>query len=267
MEVAIVRFIVLRPIIHRKKMQARYRMWVHPINARRDTYGAFAHLLPDLYETFVKLSDLVRDQIVKENTHYRQAIQPERNRCGKYVVTLQLVTDNARYFQSTCFKDTCFKWNVKYFILSPYFHKGNQVKCFDKNLKACLTIFYKQGHTRWDRDLDFINIGFNSAVHNSTGSPPSLPLLGCPLSHPFPLLDGVTEHLLDATYDAAACLDEGRVAPPFVVGDPVLCKDFVSADSGRDIGSKFIPKFVDPFRISKFLNYNMAMLCPEGLPA
>ncbi|KAJ8881261.1 hypothetical protein PR048_017737 [Dryococelus australis] len=95
MEVALGKFIVLRQIIRRKKMQASYRLWVHPINVRRHTYGAFAHLFPDLvnyplkffnffrmkYETFVEFNNLVRDEIVTENTNYHQAIQPEH----KYV--------------------------------------------------------------------------------------------------------------------------------------------------------------------------------------
>ncbi|KAJ8881427.1 hypothetical protein PR048_017908 [Dryococelus australis] len=41
-----------------------------------------------------------------------------------------------------------------------------------------------EDHTLEDQDLDVINVGFNSALHNSIGNPPSLPFLSRPLSPP-----------------------------------------------------------------------------------
>jgi len=66
-------------------------MWVHPINIKRPEFGIFSHLYPDLLEDeekfhrlfrmnieqFYRLSQLVREEIRKQNTNYRRAISPE----------------------------------------------------------------------------------------------------------------------------------------------------------------------------------------------
>ncbi|KAJ8874963.1 hypothetical protein PR048_022853 [Dryococelus australis] len=78
-----------------------------------------------------------------------------------------------------------FHWVIKHYMSSPYYSRGNQVEKFNKHLNVCLTIFYRPDHLR-DRDLDFINVGFNSAVHNSIGCSPSLLFLGRSLTHPLP---------------------------------------------------------------------------------
>jgi hypothetical protein len=69
-------------------------MWVHPINLKRPEFGIFSHFYPDLLEDeerfnvffflfrmnieqFYRLSQLVGEQIRKQNTNYRRAIAPE----------------------------------------------------------------------------------------------------------------------------------------------------------------------------------------------
>jgi len=66
-------------------------MWVHPINIKRPELGIFSHLYPDLLEDeekfrgffrmnigqFCRLSQLVGEEIRKQNTNYRRAISPE----------------------------------------------------------------------------------------------------------------------------------------------------------------------------------------------
>ncbi|KAJ8881615.1 hypothetical protein PR048_018101 [Dryococelus australis] len=112
----------------------------------------------------------------------------------------------------------CFKWAVKFFTSSPDIPKRNQVECINTFLKVCLAVFHNQDHTEWDRDLELINASLNSAIHDSTGSPPSLPFLGYHLPHPY----------------------------------------------SKDVGSKFIPKFLGPFQIYKFLAKNAVILCTVG---
>ena len=72
---------------HRK----RQNMWVHPINIKRPEFGILSHLYRDLLEDeekfhgffrmnidqFYCLSQLVREEIRKQNTNYRRAIKPE----------------------------------------------------------------------------------------------------------------------------------------------------------------------------------------------
>ena len=66
-------------------------MWVHPINIKRPEFGIFSHLYSDLLEDeekfhgffrmnieqFYRLSQLVAEDIRKQNTNYRRAISPE----------------------------------------------------------------------------------------------------------------------------------------------------------------------------------------------
>jgi len=66
-------------------------MWVHPVNTKRPEFGIFSHLYPDLLECenkfygyfrmnieqFYLLSQLVGQEIRKQNTNYKRAISPE----------------------------------------------------------------------------------------------------------------------------------------------------------------------------------------------
>jgi hypothetical protein len=66
-------------------------MWVHPINIKRPDFEIFSHLYPDLLknkekfhgffrmniEQFYRLSQLVGEEIQKQNTNYRRVITPE----------------------------------------------------------------------------------------------------------------------------------------------------------------------------------------------
>ena len=66
-------------------------MWAHPINIKRPEFRIFSHLFPDLLEDgkkfhgffrmnieqLYRLSQLVGEEIRKQNTNYRRAISPE----------------------------------------------------------------------------------------------------------------------------------------------------------------------------------------------
>jgi hypothetical protein len=69
----------------------RQNMWVHLINIERPEFAIFSHLYQDLLEDeenfhgflrlnieqFYHLSQLVAEEIHKQNTNYRRAITPE----------------------------------------------------------------------------------------------------------------------------------------------------------------------------------------------
>jgi len=66
-------------------------MWVHPINIKRPGFEIFSQLYPDMLEDeekfhgffrmnieqFYRLSQLVGEEIQKQNTYYRRSITPE----------------------------------------------------------------------------------------------------------------------------------------------------------------------------------------------
>jgi len=79
-------------------------MWVHLINIKRPEFGIFSHLYPDLLENeekfhgffrmniekFYRLSQLVGEEIRKQNTNYRRAIS---------------LKNDLQFFLGTCYKN------------------------------------------------------------------------------------------------------------------------------------------------------------------
>jgi len=80
--------LVLHAIMWRRRWRRKRRnMWVHPINIKRPEFGIFNHLCPDPargwrkiswgvffrmnIEQFYRLSQLVGEEIRKQNTKYR----------------------------------------------------------------------------------------------------------------------------------------------------------------------------------------------------
>lgn len=67
------------------------QLWVHPINKKRDTFGEFHHLFPDLLkdnrkffqyfrmspEKFYELLNMLTPLIEKQNTNFRRPVSPE----------------------------------------------------------------------------------------------------------------------------------------------------------------------------------------------
>jgi prolipoprotein diacylglyceryltransferase len=83
---------VLHMIMCRRRWQSkRQNMWVHPIRIKRPEFGIFSHLYWGLledeqkfhgffrmnFEQFYSLSQLVAEEIRKQNTNYRRTITPE----------------------------------------------------------------------------------------------------------------------------------------------------------------------------------------------
>ena len=84
--------LILNTIMWKRRWRRkRQNMWVHLINIKRPEFGIFSHLYPDLLEDeekchgvlrmnieqFYCLSQLVGQEIRKQNTIYRRAISPE----------------------------------------------------------------------------------------------------------------------------------------------------------------------------------------------
>jgi hypothetical protein len=83
--------LVLHTLMWRRWHRKRQNMWENPINIKRPEFGIFSHLHRDLLEDekkfhdvfrmnidqFCRLSQLVAEEIRKQNTNYRRAIRPE----------------------------------------------------------------------------------------------------------------------------------------------------------------------------------------------
>lgn len=54
----------------------------------------------------------------------------------------------------------------------------NNLKRFNKNLKYALKVYHATQQVKWDQNLAYLEISFNSAPHESTGQTSSFAFLG-----------------------------------------------------------------------------------------
>ncbi|CAI6344722.1 unnamed protein product [Macrosiphum euphorbiae] len=100
----------------RKRQQKNRVFWVHPINARREEVGLFYTLFIDLrndenkffnyfrmsYASFGVLHGQLRDKLQRENTQFRNCIQP-----------VEMLSITLRYLASGCtFTDLHFSYRI-----------------------------------------------------------------------------------------------------------------------------------------------------------
>nr|CAD7460064.1 unnamed protein product [Timema tahoe] len=119
----------------------------------------------------------------------------------------------------------------------------------------------------WDKDLDFLSLAFNSAVHESTGCTPSSLLLGRELNHPLLAVWDV-EPLVGATgwrpwelyiwrkrsrARVAAAYNRGRKPTNVLINDRVFCRDFPLSSGADRISAKLSPKWNGPWLVKAFL--------------
>jgi hypothetical protein len=52
MDVEMVAFIILSRLLRRRERRRKKMFWIHPINMKRDVFGTFKHLFPDLCHIF-----------------------------------------------------------------------------------------------------------------------------------------------------------------------------------------------------------------------
>jgi hypothetical protein len=95
-----------------------------------------------------------------------------------YVTPTSVVTDYARVFCCRQFKDLCFRWGVTHITTTPYYPPASLAERVNRNLKAALKTFHNESQTRWDEDLPWLSVAFNTAMHESIKSTPDVLFLG-----------------------------------------------------------------------------------------
>jgi hypothetical protein len=86
-----------------------------------------------------------------------------------YGIPESIVTDNAKVFKCKLVKDFCFKWGVAHITTTPYYPQASLAERVIRNVKCALKIFHHNSQDTWDRDLPWLSLAFNTAVHESTG--------------------------------------------------------------------------------------------------
>ena len=109
----------------------------------------------------------------------------ERSYFPIYGIPQTIVTDNASVFRCKQVKQLCFKWAVNHVTTTPYYPQASLVQRANRNLKSAFKVFHHQSQSKWDKDLPWLSVAFNTAVHESSMCTPDLLFLGremrCPL--------------------------------------------------------------------------------------
>jgi len=203
----------------------------------------------------------------------------ERSYFPVYGTPRTVVTDNASVFRSKSFKQLCFKWAVTHVTTTPYYPQGSLVERVNRNLKSALKIFHSQSQNKWDEDLPLVAMGFNTAVHESSGFTPDILFLGreikSPLSSRWDLSSddvnrqGLTNqsfwadalrNLKAARARVASRYDAKRTPHKYQVGDLVMYRRNLVSSKTQNVSSKLLMRWSNPLVVAKFVAANTALL-------
>ena len=79
-----------------------------------------------------------------------------------------IVSDNTKVFGSKEFYDFCFRRGIKRINTTPYYHQSSLAEMVNRNFKASLKICHRQSKQKWDEDLQFFALAFNTAHEECT---------------------------------------------------------------------------------------------------
>ena len=203
----------------------------------------------------------------------------ERGYFPNYGIPQAVVTDNASVFRCKQFKQLCFKWAVSHYTTTPYYPQASLVERVNRNLKSALKVFYHHSQNRWDEDLPWLSVAFNTAVHESSKYTPDLLFLGremkCPLLTRWDLSSvdepGTAEdrqsfwaqayaNLKAAREKVARRYDANRKAHGFKQGDLVMFRKNLVSSKANNVTSKLLLRWSEPVVIAKIVNKNNMLL-------
>lgn len=184
-----------------------------------------------------------------------------------------IVSDNAQCFVAREFKRFCFDLGIKHVTTAPYHPQPSHAERFNRNLRAALIAYHSNSQDTWDQFLPWLQISFNSAMHEAIKAPPFEIMF--PFRNGSPLLsrwkiqellpDKVDKKTLQKRWtEARKALrqshdkverqyNRGRVPQPFRVGDLVFYKNHPVSHAGQGISAKLLPRYKGPFKIEAFL--------------
>jgi hypothetical protein len=196
-----------------------------------------------------------------------------------YGTLVSIVTDNASVFCSKQVKDLCFRWGVIHITTTPYYPQALLAERVNKNLKATLKIFHHDSQGRWDEELAWLSMAFNTAFHESHKSTPDKLFLWrelrCPLKTQWNLAPENTpddeaqqrlfwkeayQHLVWAKKKVAQRYNLQRNPHQYQVGDTVMYRLNLTSSEVQNISAKLLLKWSRPVVIAKFVHPNIVLL-------
>jgi hypothetical protein len=190
-----------------------------------------------------------------------------------------IVSDNARVFCCKQFRDLCFRWGVDHITTTPYYPQGSLAERVNRNLKSALKIFHSHSQSKWDDDLPWLSVAFNTAMHESTKFTPDVLFLGrelkSPLTTRWDLTPDVTndgdplkrsfwleayQNLRQACNRVALRYNKNRTRHKFQTGDWVMYrKNLVSSKINKET-AKLMLRWSEPLVIAEFVRDNVVLL-------
>lgn len=183
-----------------------------------------------------------------------------------------IVSDNGSQFTSHDFHRFCRGNGIRHVTTSPYYPQPSHCERFNRNLKSALIAFHAQKQDRWDENLQWLQLAFNTASHESHKAVPFEVLLGYPPNNPLSNLwsikdllpppgttntrdtwEAARRNLLRARERVRRRYNEGRIPNPFKAGDYVYCKAFPTSRAVEKKAAKLGHRWTGPHRILRML--------------
>lgn len=185
-----------------------------------------------------------------------------------------MVSDRGGSFRSGIFRKFFFDLGIKHVFTSPYSPSGNRVERKFRDLKSALISYHNNQQHRWDESLYFIQLAFNSAVHESFHLSPAEVMFGRKFVNPLVLQwhideilpevytqdslreiwDHVRKHLVAnrKRIEKSYANQHGDGSHPFKIGTSVLVKSHVLSNKAKGISKKLMLRYTGPYVISNF---------------
>jgi len=203
----------------------------------------------------------------------------ERSYFPIYGIPQAIVTDNASVFCCKQVKQLCFKWAVSHITTTPYYPQAPLVERVNRNLKSALKVFHHHSQSKWDEDLPWLSVAFNTAVHESSKCTLDLLFLGRELRYPLLThwdLSSVNEasnpeakqsfwaqaytNLKAAREKVARRYDANRKMHNFKQSDLVMFRKNLVSSKANNVTSKLLMRWSEPVVIAKIVNHNNMLL-------
>lgn len=190
-----------------------------------------------------------------------------------------VVTDNGSQWRARDFHRMCFGAGIQHVTTSPYYPQPSHAERFNRNLKAALIAFHANKQDKWDENLKWLQMAFNSAQHEGHKKMPYELMFGKapnnPLSNLWSLSDllpadpavdvtrnweAARRNLLAAHRKLRQRYNQGRKENPFRVGDLVFCKAHPLSSAVEKRAAKLCYRWSGPYVILRFLTPVTALL-------
>lgn len=187
-----------------------------------------------------------------------------------YSLPKTIVTDNGRQFTSSLFRNFCFNHGIRHTTLCPYYPAPNQSERVNRNLKASLIAYHSTQQNKWDTNLMWLQLAFNTAKHEAHKLTPFELLHAYKSQTPLDLawrIDDLLSHnkrtnvqnwtnvrqtLIKTHQRSEHQYNKGRKPNPFRIGDLVLVKLHPISHANKQQCAKLMYKWSTPYKIVDF---------------